>query len=142
LTIVRTARDEDELAAALALRHAVFVLEQGVPVEEEQDGRDGEALQLVALDGPRLIGTCRVLEHAGAAKLGRMAVAAEQRGRGVASLLLDEAEARARARGASRMVLDAQIGAQSFYERAGYVARGERFLDAGIEHVRMEKALV
>jgi predicted GNAT family N-acyltransferase len=141
LTIVRTARDEDELAAALALRHAVFVLEQGVPVEEEQDGRDGEALQLVALDGARLIGTCRVLEHAGEAKLGRMAVAPEARGRGVASLLLDEAEAQARARGAARMVLDAQIGAQAFYERAGYVARGERFLDAGIEHVRMEKAL-
>jgi predicted GNAT family N-acyltransferase len=141
LTEVRRVRGEEELRAALALRTEVFVGEQGVPVEEEIDGRDEEALHLVALEDGRVVGTCRLLALDGAMKLGRMAVVRERRGRGVASALIEGAEREARAAGARAMVLDAQIGAQRLYERAGYVARGERFLDAGIEHVRMEKVL-
>lgn len=142
MTEVRRIRDEEELRAALALRTEVFVGEQGVTVEEEIDGRDAEALHLVAVEDGAVVGTCRLLAYEdGAMKLGRMAVARAARGRGIASAIIAEAEAEARAAGAPRMVLDAQIAAQSLYARAGYVARGERFLDAGIEHVRMEKAL-
>ncbi|MEA2393256.1 MAG: hypothetical protein QOJ82_1147, partial [Solirubrobacteraceae bacterium] len=39
------------------------------------------------------------------------------------------------------IVLAAQVGARGLYERAGYEARGDVFLDAGIEHVTMAKAL-
>ena len=141
MSAVRRVRDEEELRAALALRTEVFVLEQGVPVGEELDGRDDEALHLVAVTDGRVVGTCRLLGYGEDMKLGRMAVARDQRGRGIARRLLAAAEDEARAAGARRIVLDAQIGAQSLYARAGYVARGERFLDAGIEHVRMEKVL-
>jgi predicted GNAT family N-acyltransferase len=138
---VRRVRDDGELRAALALRTEVFVHEQGVPLEEEIDGRDADALHLVAVGAGRVVGTCRLLALGEEMKLGRMAVAREHRGRGIAGELIAVAEDEARAAGARRMVLDAQIGAQPLYERAGYVARGARFLDAGIEHVRMEKAL-
>ena len=63
-----------ELRAALALRYEVFCTEQGVSEAEEIDGRDGEALHLVAVRGGRVIGTCRVLVEDGVGKLGRMAV--------------------------------------------------------------------
>ena len=43
--------------------------------------------------------------------------------------------------GCERMVLAAQTSAMGLYERAGYTARGDVFLDAGIEHMTMEKAL-
>lgn len=142
MTEVRRIRDDDELRAALALRTEVFVGEQGVSVEEELDGRDDDALHLVAVQDGAVVGTCRLLaQEGGTTKLGRMAVARALRGRGIASAIIAAAEAEARDAGAARMVLDAQIAAQSLYERAGYVARGERFLDAGIEHVRMEKRL-
>jgi predicted GNAT family N-acyltransferase len=39
------------------------------------------------------------------------------------------------------MVLNAQRRAEGFYAAHGYVAEGETFMDAGIEHVRMTKAL-
>ncbi len=36
-------------------------------------------------------------------------------------------------------MLGAQVSAVPLYERAGYATRGDVFLDAGIEHVWMEK---
>ena len=54
---------------------------------------------------------------------------------------IDEAERVAAGRGDTTVVLDAQLTARGFYERAGYVAHGDTFMDAGIEHVAMSKAL-
>jgi predicted GNAT family N-acyltransferase len=138
---VRPARGDDEVRAALELRRAVFVDEQGVPLAEERDEHDAAALHLVAVEGGRVVGTCRLVTAGETVKLGRMAVAPGARRRGIAARLLAEADARALELGARRMALGAQLTAQPVYERAGYVARGERFLDAGIEHVMMEKRL-
>jgi predicted GNAT family N-acyltransferase len=138
---VRLARGADELRAALALRHAVFVDEQGVAVADELDGRDDEALQIVVVRDGRVIGTCRVIVERGHAKLGRMAVERERRRAGIGALLLAGAEDAAREAGASLVVLAAQTSAESFYAAHGYRAVGPPFEDAGIEHVRMEKAL-
>jgi predicted GNAT family N-acyltransferase len=138
---VREARDDAERRAALALRHEVFVDEQGVPPELEIDEHDDAALHLVALDGGRIVGTCRLVDAHDRATFGRLVVARAARGAGIGSALLGEAERRARALGRERMVLAAQTAALGLYERAGYTARGEVFLDAGIEHVTMEKAL-
>lgn len=138
---VRRARDESEVGAALALREDVFCGEQGVSLAEERDGRDGDAVHLVAVEDGAVIGTCRLLVEGTTIKLGRMAVAPPARGRGLARALLDEADAEARALGGERIALAAQVTAQSVYERAGYEPYGEVFPDAGIEHVMMAKDL-
>lgn len=138
---VRAARGDDELAAALALRRTVFVEEQGVPLEEELDEHDAQALHLVALDGATVVGTCRLLPSGATLKLGRMAVAPAARRRGIAARLIEEAEVHARAQGVAVIRLSSQLGARPIYERAGYTAYGDEFLDAGIEHVMMEKSL-
>jgi predicted GNAT family N-acyltransferase len=142
MTAVRPARGDAEVRAALRVRHDVFVVEQRVPLSDELDGRDDEALHLVAVDDDgSVVGTCRLLADGDTAKLGRMAVAAAARRRGIASRLLAEAEAQARALGVRRVALAAQTAALGLYERAGYAPRGDMFLDAGIEHVMMEKRL-
>jgi predicted GNAT family N-acyltransferase len=138
---VRPTRDDREVAAALVLREEVFVGEQGVSLAEERDGRDEEALHLVVVDEGVVVATCRLLVEGTTVKLGRMAVARTRRGLGLARALITEAEARARALGAERIVLAAQLNAQALYDRAGYDAYGDVFLDAGIEHVMMSKAL-
>lgn len=132
---------DDELAAALRLRTAVFCEEQGVSPAEEFDGRDDGALHLVALRGDDLIGTCRLLFAADRVRLGRLAVAQDARRRGVGAALLVAAERMAREAGGTTIVLHAQTRARSLYEGQGYVAIGDAFLQARIEHVTMEKAL-
>lgn len=138
---VRPTRDDAEIAAALALREEVFCGEQGVSLAEERDGRDEEALHLVVVDDGVVVATCRLLVEGTTVKLGRMAVSRTRRGLGLARALITEAEGRARALGAERMVLAAQLNAQALYDRAGYDAYGDVFLDAGIEHVMMAKTL-
>jgi predicted GNAT family N-acyltransferase len=138
---VRPTRNQAEVAAALALREEVFCGEQGVSLAEERDGRDDEALHLVVVDDGVVVGTCRLLVEGTTVKLGRMAVSRTRRGLGLARALITEAEGQARALGAQRIVLAAQLSAQALYDRAGYDSYGDVFLDAGIEHVMMARAL-
>lgn len=141
MTEVRPTRDQAEIDAALDLRFDVFCTEQGVSLEDERDGRDGEALHLVAVDDGAVVATCRLLTDGTTIKLGRMVVARSHRGRSLARALLDEADIRARELSGTRIALSAQLTAQAVYERAGYQPYGDVFLDADIEHVMMEKRL-
>lgn len=138
---IRRIRDHDEYVAALDLRHRVFCVEQGVPKREELDGRDGEALHLVAVEGGRVIGTCRLLFVDRTVQFSRLAVDPAARRRGIATRLLQAADAEALAAGARRIVLHAQTYARNLYLASGYEPRGHAFVEAGIEHIAMEKRL-
>ena len=138
---VRQARDEEELDAALRLRHEVFCIEQGVPAREEQDGRDPEGIHLVAVSSDELVGTCRLVMVGATAQLSRLAVRRSARRRGIATALLEAADEKTVARGGGRIVLHAQTYARKLYESSGYRPRGREFWEAGIEHVAMEKVL-
>ncbi len=138
---VRLARDQHELGEALALRHEVFCVEQGVPEHEELDGRDPEGIHLIAVRGQELLATCRLVLIGSTAQFSRLAVRPDVRRQGIATALLDEAESLARTSGARRIVLHAQTYARPLYEVAGYRTRGGVFTEAGIEHVAMEKEL-
>jgi predicted GNAT family N-acyltransferase len=139
---VRRAAGSREMEALLALRHDVFCREQGVPEHEEVDGRDHEGIHLVAVsaDG-EVVGTCRLLLVGPTAQFSRLAVRPAVRRRGIATALLDAAELETRAAGGRRLVLHAQTYARRLYELAGYRARGRVFVEAGIEHIAMEKPL-
>jgi predicted GNAT family N-acyltransferase len=138
---LRQARGRRELEAALALRHEVFCVEQGVPRHEELDGRDGDGIHLVAVDGNDVVGTCRLLLVGRTVQFSRLAVRADARRRRIATGLLEVAEDESRSAGGRRLVLHAQTYAQSLYEKAGYRTRGGVFSEAGIEHIAMEKEL-
>jgi predicted GNAT family N-acyltransferase/MFS family permease len=132
----------DELPACLRLRRQVFVDEQRVPVDEELDGLDERCTHFVARQDRELVGTARMrFVGEGKAKAERVAVRASARGAGVGRVLMLALEVEAAQRGASEVVLNAQISARDFYSRLGYVPEGEEFLDAGIVHVAMRKRL-
>ena len=138
---VRHARDAVEVRDALDLRERVFCGEQGVSPEAERDGRDEEAIQVVAVDGGAVVATCRLLVEGAVARLGRMAVDPAARRRGVGLALLEAAERCAVAAGATTVTLHAQVAVQGLYLRGGYTPYGEPFVEEGIEHVSMEKLL-
>jgi ElaA protein len=139
---IRWARGPGDIEAAIAVRERVFVVEQGVPAEEELDGRDGEALHLVAVEpDERVIGTLRLLFDGRTVKVGRVAVDADRRRRGIASAMLDEALAEAERRGCTRARLASQVDAVAVYERAGFAVESDVFEEAGIPHVWMGRQL-
>ena len=127
------------LAELRAVRETVFVHEQQVPLEEEWDALDPLCRHVIARDESGLpIGTGRLTpEH----RIGRMAVLAEWRGQGVGDALLAALMAEARKQGWPVVSLNAQVSAEAFYARQGFIPEGERFMEAGIEHQSMRRAL-
>jgi predicted GNAT family N-acyltransferase len=139
---IRRITTRAELEAALALRYEVFCVEQGVPRGEERDGRDHDAVHLIAVQNGAVVATCRLVFVGTTVQFSRLAVARAVRRQGIAAAILRVADDQALARGANRLVLHAQTYARALYEQAGYVARGREFVEADIEHVAMEKLLV
>jgi predicted GNAT family N-acyltransferase len=138
---VRRTRSGREIDDALELRRSIFVDEQGVTLEADRDGRDGEAVHLVAVAGGRVVGTLRLLPAGDVSRLGRMVVDPALRGSGIGSRMLEAADQVAREMGHRRITLHAQVPARAVYERAGYREEGDVFVEQGIEHVAMEKPL-
>ncbi len=128
---------------AAALRTQVFVDEQKIPAEMEWDAADAAALHAVAYNHLGVpLATGRLLEHTpGVSRIGRMAVLASLRGSRIGRAVLDALMQAARARGDLQVLLHAQASAIAFYSRAGFVAQGPTFDEAGIPHQAMVKAL-
>lgn len=131
---VRQADWERDGDALRDIRTRVFIEEQNVPLDLEWDGLDSECIHMLAEADGRPIGTGRLTPDG---HVGRMAVLAEWRGRGVGERLLRNLVDAGMGRGDRQCVLSAQVSAIGFYERFGFQAEGDTFLDAGIEHRRM-----
>ena len=139
---IRPAAGYAEFHAALAVRVAVFVEEQGGPADEEPDAWDWAARHFLVLSEGEAVGTARLYHvESGVAKIGRVALLPEYRGRGWGERLLRTLLESAEALGYREAVLDAQSVAVPFYERFGFGAEGEEFSDAGIPHRRMRLRL-
>jgi predicted GNAT family N-acyltransferase len=130
---------ERDLAAIRAVREPVFLVEQQVPPELEWDELDPLSRHVLARDFEgRPIGTGRLTpEH----RIGRMAVLADWRGKGVGEAMLFRLLDAARDLGYPSIELHAQTHAIPFYARAGFAAEGDEFLEAGIPHRVMRMAL-
>lgn len=121
------------------VRETVFVQEQQVPADEEWDALDPLCHHVIARDAAgRPIGTGRLTPER---RIGRMAVLPGWRGRGVGDALLLALIEAARQREWPEVSLHAQVSAEPFYARHGFVPYGERFWEAGIEHQSMRRRL-
>jgi predicted GNAT family N-acyltransferase len=119
------------------IRRSVFIEEQKVPESEEWDDDDAVSVHVLARLNREPVGTGR-LNPAG--KIGRIAVIAGARGRGIGALILRSLLDEARRRGIRRPYLHAQLQALPFYEKLGFRSEGGVFDEAGIPHVRMRHA--
>ena len=126
-------------SSARPLREAVFIHEQGVPLEMEWDEFDVSSLHAIARDARgAAIGTGRLLPDG---HIGRMAVLPEWRGKGVGRAILEHLLQLAQTKGMKRLVLNSQTHAADFYGECGFAREGGEFMEAGIPHVRMCRAL-
>ncbi|GFZ44453.1 hypothetical protein JCM24511_02175 [Saitozyma sp. JCM 24511] len=139
-TVIRISTPEQK-AEAMRIRHEVFCIEQGYgPVIElpENDWEDALSTHfLLFTDRGEPAGTVRVLDSR--AKLGRLAIRKQFRGKGYGRPLCEAVHDWMRKMGAKEVILDCQAGdpskgevdCQGFYARLGYVPRGEPWLKHG-----------
>lgn len=120
-----------------ALRRDVFVIEQKVPETLEHDADDFTATHIVGVAEGAVVAVLRVLWKEDYAKIGRVAVAAHKRGSGLGARLIRFAVAHAGEAGQPCCYLESQSDKVGFYERLGFVAYGDEFMDAGIPHRKM-----
>ncbi len=122
-----------------ALRHTVFVREQGIPPELEWDGRDAGCLHVLAVDARgAAVGTARMQVDG---HIGRMAVLKDRRGQGVGSQLLTGLIGIAQEMRLPAVWLTAQITALPFYLKHRFIVEGDEYTEAGIAHRRMRRVL-
>ncbi len=122
----------------LELRRRVFILEQNVPEDIERDSYDATATHIVALLDGDVVGVLRMVDLPEHTKIGRVAVAADLRGRGIATALMRFAMNLARTSGRTRLYLTSQSDKVPFYEKLGFTAFGDEFEEAGIPHRAMK----
>jgi predicted GNAT family N-acyltransferase len=145
----RQAENPKAFEQAMYVRTTVFVDEQGVPMEEEQDDYDNEALHWLITDAEsgepmatgRIISYQEGCQMKPVAKIGRIAVSKTQRGKRLGDWMMREILKTVQEEGYEQAILDSQTYAIPFYEKLGFVAEGEEFLDANLLHYRMRLVL-
>lgn len=132
----------EELKDVFKIRRKVFVIEQKVDPALEVDGLDKECDQFLAYDENRPVGTTRVRYLAGnEAKIERMAVLKDFRGKNIGSELIKFILDYLEQKGIETVVMNAQLYAKNFYGKFGFEAQGDIFKEAGIKHIKMKKNL-
>lgn len=129
--------DLEDLAKAFAVRCIVFCGEQDVPYTLERDEHDMAALHIIGEADGEPVAAARIRFDADCARLERIAIVKAYRGKGYGDELMRLMLKTCADRGYHKTKLHAQTYALAFYEKCGFVAEGEVFLDAGIEHLRM-----
>jgi len=125
---------------AAAIRQEVFVDEQGF--ENEFDDTDRYCIHLVLYRDGEAAAVGRLYRASdGVWHLGRIAVRKPFRGQGLGAEVMSLLERKAYENGAVETAVSAQCRAAGFYEKLGYRAQGEVYLDEFCEHILMVKLI-
>ena len=122
------------------IRKEVFILEQNVPEEMEWDEFDQESLHWLVMLNKKPIATARIRSVSNKkVKIERLAVLKNNRREKIATNLMNEIiEYIKNRRSSSTITLNAQTEALNFYDKLGFKKIGDTFIEAGIEHIKME----
>lgn len=133
IRIADWASDSDSLSQ---IRQAVFIDEQKVPEELEWDEHDNTSTHFLVTLNNKAVASARLKADG---QIGRMAVLKKYRNQGIGSRLLQYVLQYAASHKLAPLYLHAQLDAVPFYEKQGFIARGEVFYEADIPHRAMLK---
>ncbi|MFH1447888.1 MAG: GNAT family N-acetyltransferase [Candidatus Micrarchaeota archaeon] len=134
---IRLARNKHELNQVLRIREIVFIKGQNVPKDLEMDGLDGKSKHAIVFYKNKPIGCARIRLFDRKAKLERIAILKEYRGKRVGGRLVQYLIDYCKRRKVEEVILHSQCYIKKFYEQYGFKSRGEIFIDAGIRHIGM-----
>ena len=125
----------------LALRAAVFVVEQNCPYQDV-DGKDIEAIHLMGYEKSQLVAYARILPKGVAYQdyisIGRVVTATAVRGKGYGHALVKKAIEVAKSTYPKNAIkISAQAHLETFYKTHGFMPTGEAYLEDDIPHIGM-----
>lgn len=137
MTRVLWHKGKTEIQDGLDIRRKVFIEEQNVPEEIEMDDIDNIAEHIIIYENDRPIATGRIFKKDDKFFLGRIAVLKEYRGKYFGDMIVKMLVNRGFNKGAKEIVIHAQTSVEEFYRKLGFNSLGEKYFEAGIEHVNM-----
>lgn len=135
------AHGSGEYEAAIELRREVLRVPLGLTFDSADLAKEASEIHLGAFEGDTVIATLILTPYGYEVKMRQVAVAPDRQGQGIGGNLVAFSEDYARAAGFSTMALHARETAVEFYERLGYAAYGEPFIEVTIPHRAMRKEL-
>ena len=123
------------------LRTEAFINDRGVKEEEEFDGKDSSLLHFCIYDEEKLLACLRAEKKEDFIHIGRVVVSKESRKNGYGRKLLEYLLSYAKDNGFKFVELSAVKTAQGFYEKVGFSAEGDYYLETGVEHIYMKKVI-
>ena len=136
--IVHSTKERDQ---TFDIRRSVFMEEFHVSLELEFDGLDDEAVHFILLYKKKPIGCARVRTTEKGVKLERIAILKEYRGKGFGTCIMNYLLDYCHDKNNRIVYLYSQIFAAGFYEKFHFQPQGEIFIEAGIQHIAMERIL-
>lgn len=137
---IQSGKEAKLIEQAKQVREIVFVQEQGIDASLEYDDLDDICTHVIGLLDEQPVTTARLRPvDSAVGKVERVATIQTARGHGYGKEIMDEVERVAKHQGLSELRLGAQLTALPFYEKLGYEAFGDEFLDANIPHRMMRK---
>jgi ElaA protein len=132
----------DELYAMMALRAAVFVVEQNC-VYQDLDYKDQKALHVMGWINGKLVAYTRLFgpgDYFDQASIGRVIVSMDQRGHNYGHQIMSASiNAITQHYKTDRIDISAQTYLEQFYTAHGFLPSGEEYLEDGIPHIKMMK---
>ncbi|KZL17052.1 putative N-acetyltransferase YjcF [Pseudovibrio axinellae] len=136
---INLVQDSVDFNACIELRRRIFIDEQGVPLDVEQDGQDQTCIHVIAKQGGVAVGTARFQYIGDSAKIQRVCVPKEFRGKHIGAEIIKYIVQHVRDEGRAQCVrLGAQVHALGFYEKLGFRRYGSDYIEANIVHTNME----
>ena len=135
--LVFSGSDSEKLKYAIDIRTEVFIKEQGVSSEDEFDDKDPVSDYVLIKNQNKYVGCGRAWFLNNTAHFGRIAVTKNARKSGVGRIIIEKLIEISKAKGADIITLGAQLQAVGFYEKLGFKAYGDVYLDANIKHINM-----
>ncbi len=121
------------------IRLKVFKEEQGF--KQEFDDIDNIAIHIVGYLENKAIATCRVFSEGNSYHIGRFAIIKECRGKDYGLELMKKAEQVIKSLDGKKIEVSSQLRAKGFYEKCGYMAKGEIYMDEFCPHILMVKEI-
>ena len=134
---IKFVKNSDELNLAYQIRENVFIKEQGVSRNMERDKFDKVAKHIIVFFKNNPIGCARIRFVNGKAKLERIALLRNYRGKGIGKKVIDYLIVYCKNKKIKKIYMNSQYYLKNYYAKFGFEPIGKPFMEAGIKHIKM-----